>query len=39
MEETMTEIMFEIPSNKNITKVTINADCINKIAKPIYTLK
>ena len=39
MEETMTEIMFEIPSNKNIAKVTINADCINKIAKPIYTLK
>ena len=39
MEETMTEIMFEIPSNKNIEKVTINADCINKISKPIYTFK
>lgn len=36
MEETMTEIMFEIPSNKTIKKVIINADCINNISKPIY---
>lgn len=39
MEETMTEIMFEIPSNKEIAKVIINGDCINKIAKPIYIMK
>ena len=39
MEETMTEIMFEIPSNKKIKKVIINADCINKFAKPTYIMK
>ena len=39
MEETMTEIMFEIPSNKKIKKVIINADCINKVAKPTYIMK
>lgn len=39
MEETMTEIMFEIPSNRNITKVVINADCINKASKPTYIMK
>ena len=39
MEETMTEIMYEIPSNKNVTKVIINADCINKVSKPTYVMK
>ena len=39
MEETMTEIMYEIPSNKKIKKVIINADCINKVAKPTYIMK
>lgn len=39
MEETMTEIMYEIPSNKDIIKVVINADCINKITKPEYIMK
>ena len=39
MEETMTEIMYEIPSNKDIKKVVISADCINKISKPEYIMK
>lgn len=39
MEETMTEIMYEIPSNKEIKKVIVNADCINKISKPVYVTK
>lgn len=39
MEETMTEIMFEIPSNKEIAKVIITADCINKASKPNYVMK
>jgi ATP-dependent Clp protease ATP-binding subunit ClpX len=39
MEETMTEIMYEIPSNKNIIKVIITADCINKVSKPQYITK
>ena len=36
MEEIMTEIMFEIPSNKNIKKVIINKGCVNKTSKPVY---
>ncbi len=39
MEETMTEIMYEIPSNKDIVKVIITADCINKVSKPEYIMK
>ena len=39
MEETMTQIMFEIPSNKNVKKVIINGECINKTAEPTYIMK
>ncbi len=39
IEETMTEIMYEIPSNKDILKVIITADCINKVSKPAYIMK
>ena len=39
MEEIMTDIMFEIPSNKNIAKVIIAADCISNGAKPEIILK
>ena len=38
MEETMTEIMYEIPSNKDIKKVIVNADTINNKAKPTCVL-
>ena len=34
MEEIMTEIMYEIPSDKNIKKVIINGNCINGKEKP-----
>ena len=39
MEEIMTDIMFEIPSNKNIAKVVVNSDCISNSAKPEVILK
>ena len=34
MEETMTDIMFELPSQKDIKKVIISAECIKGNAKP-----
>ena len=34
MEETMTDIMFELPSNKNISKVVIDENCISNNSKP-----
>ncbi|MBQ7353036.1 MAG: ATP-dependent protease ATP-binding subunit ClpX [Clostridia bacterium] len=39
MEEIMTEIMFEIPSNKDIIKVVINKDCVENNKKPAYIYK
>ncbi len=39
MEETMTSIMYELPSRKDVAKAIINADCINGKAKPEYILK
>ena len=32
----MTDIMYEIPSHKEIKKVTITADVVNKTGKPIF---
>ena len=34
MEDTMTDIMYEIPSNEKIQKVTINKDCVTDKALP-----
>ena len=39
LEETMTDIMFEIPSRDDIAKVVITADCINKKAAPELVTK
>ena len=39
MEETMTSIMYELPSRKDVSKAIINADCIKGISKPEYVLK
>ena len=39
MEETMTSIMYEIPSRKDIAKAIISADCIKGSSKPKYILK
>ncbi len=39
LEECMTEIMFDIPSRKDIEKVTITAKCITEKAPPKLTLK
>ena len=36
MEEIMTDIMFELPSDKSIKKVIINSDCVNLKEKPQY---
>lgn len=34
-EENMRDIMFELPSMKNVVKCIITADCINNNAKPV----
>ena len=39
LEETMTAIMFDIPSDKSVASVTITGDCIKKKAHPIITRK
>lgn len=39
LEETMTDIMFELPSNKNISKVIIDENCINGKSEPNIILK
>ena len=39
MEETMTAIMYELPSRKDVAKAIISADCIKGLAKPEYILK
>ena len=39
MENLMTDIMFEIPSNKDIAKVTINEDTVLKGSGAVMTLK
>ena len=36
IEGIMTNIMYELPSHKEITKVTITADAVNKTGKPIF---
>ncbi len=35
MEQTLTQLMFDVPADKTITKVTITADVINNNAEPI----
>jgi ATP-dependent Clp protease ATP-binding subunit ClpX len=35
MESIMTEIMFEIPSDKTIERVVITADCVNNGSRPV----
>ncbi len=39
MEEIMTEIMFELPSNKEVKKVIIDEDCVNQVKKPKCLIK
>ena len=39
IEETMTDIMFTLPSRDDVAKVTITADCVNRHADPELTLK
>ncbi len=39
IEETMTDIMFTLPSRDDVAKVTITADCVNLHADPELTLK
>lgn len=36
IEGIMTEIMFEVPSDIRIKKITITKDCVNKIGDPIF---
>ena len=39
LEETMTDIMFNLPSRKDVAKVTITEDCVNHRAEPEITTK
>ena len=39
LEDTMLDIMYEVPSRDDIEKVTITLDTVRKKAPPIYTLK
>ena len=34
LEETMTDIMFRLPSQKNVAKVTITGECVNGTGEP-----
>ena len=39
MEETMTQIMFDVPSKKEIRKVTITPECVTEHAEPTLETK
>ena len=39
MEDVMMDAMFEVPSNKNITKCVITAGVVDKKVKPAYEVK
>ena len=39
IEETMTDIMFSLPSRDDVAKVIITADCVNNHAEPELILK
>ena len=39
LEETMTDIMFRLPSQKNVAKVVITADCVNGTGEPVIEKK
>ena len=34
MEDLLTQVMFDVPSDHTIAKVTITADCVENKAKP-----
>ncbi len=39
IEETMTDLMFALPSRKDVEKVTITKECVEGHAEPVLTLK
>ncbi len=39
LEESMTKIMFTLPSRKDVSKVTITKECIVGDGEPVYTFK
>ena len=39
MEEVLKDLMFRIPSDKEIVGVLIDADCVNKKGEPKFTYK
>ncbi len=39
MEETMTSIMYELPSRTDVAKAIISGDCIKGLSEPKYILK
>lgn len=39
IEEAMTQIMFDVPSNKDIVKVTVTPECVSSGAQPLIEKK
>ena len=39
IEDCMTEVMFDTPSDENIERVVITSECINNGAKPVIYRK
>ena len=39
LEETMTDIMFRLPSRKDVAKVVITEECVNAHAEPEFTVR
>jgi ATP-dependent Clp protease ATP-binding subunit ClpX len=39
IEETMTDLMFSLPSRRDVAKVTITKDCVEGRGEPVLTLK
>lgn len=37
LEGILTKVMFEIPSDKSVTRVTVTADCAKGLSQPVYT--
>lgn len=39
LEETLLDVMYEVPGRTDIAKVVVDADCVNKISTPELVLK
>ena len=39
VEKIMLDVMYDIPSDKSVTSVTVTEDCVNKNAPPVIARK